>query len=501
MHSPARWKDDPDCGHLALDAFQTHYCTYIRAPRLLTLQKPLTDHPDERLAILALQAMELWLKVVANDVRAALAEMDNGEPPTHEPTKLLYRASELIRLLDRQCDLAESVLVHDLNLRIPVADRAEGLLSNQLSVLVRLTSELSHRIAPSDRQALSTHYAGLGYVGRFGAWSERYQRLLVQLFEPGTGQASEFARYLALDELLDLHQGVKGDWAPVGQVAEGLRATEDLNPDELMFIVVHQVFELWFRAMLHELDRILAVLLSDPPVVAEASRRMRRVVRTQQLLAEMIQIPTAMLPMDFFKFRSETRVVDGVTHERGLSPASGTESYQFRELEIVAGLKNSAAHQELLHGNPRMHTRFLTPAQANRLRQPSLPEAFARLLKLRGVDDVLALFRPADEPNPHADLAELADLLLEFDKFFQLWRVNHLTMVQSMIGRKSGTGFLGPEYLKETVGMGMQAEEDRLLRTPQIRPRFFEDLWEARTRMEGQGRAAPASGKPGEGDG
>jgi tryptophan 2,3-dioxygenase len=445
--------------------------------------------------------MELWLKVVVNDVRAALAELSKAEPQTYQPTKLLQRASKLVRLLDRQCDLTESALVFDLKLRIPLADRAEGLLSPQLSELVRLTVELNQRIDPADRQALAAPHAGLGYIGRFGPWAERYQRLLAHLFEPRSGQASEFVRYLALDELLDLHQGVKGDWAPPGQAAQRLGSTEDLSPDELMFIVVHQVFELWFRAMLHELDSTLEVLLSDPPVVAEASRRMRRVVRTQQFLAEMIHIPAAMLPTDFLKFRSQTRVVDGVAQERRLSPASGTESYQFRELEIVAGLKNSAAHQEFLHGNPRIHTRFLTPAQSDRRRHPSLPEAFARLLTLRGVEDVLVLFRPADEPNPHADLAELADLLLEFDKFFQLWRANHLTMVQSMIGRKSGTGFLGPEYLKETVGMGMQTDGDRLLRTPQIRPRFFEDLWEARTRMEGQARAAPASGKPGEGNG
>lgn len=53
-----------------------------------------------------------------------------------------------------------------------------------------------------------------------------------------------------------------------------------------------------------------------------------------------------------------------------------------------------------------------------------------------------------------------------------------------MIGRKSGTGFLGPEYLKETVGMGMQGDGDRLLQAPQIRPRFFENLWEVRTPMQ-----------------
>ena len=96
-----------------------------------------------------------------------------------------------------------------------------------------------------------------------------------------------------------------------------------------------------------------------------------------------------------------------------------------------------------------------------------------------------ALPRPAVQRLQFArDAADLAELLLEFDQFFQLWSVNHLTMVQSMIGRKSGTGFLGPECLKETVSMGMQGEDDRLLRMPQIRPRLFENLREVRTRMQ-----------------
>jgi tryptophan 2,3-dioxygenase len=198
----------------------------------------------------------------------------------------------------------------------------------------------------------------------------------------------------------------------------------------------------------------------------------------------MIHIPATMLPMDFLKFRNQTRVVDGVIQARGLSPASGTESYQFRELEIIAGLRQSVAYTEFLHGNQDMHIRFLTPRQEERLQEPSLSEAFHRLMAARGVRDLTQIFKPADSTNAHADLAELADLLLEFDEFFQLWRVNHLTMVQSMIGRKSGTGFLGPEYLKETVGMGMQGEDDRLLQTPQMRPRFFEELWEVRTRLQ-----------------
>jgi tryptophan 2,3-dioxygenase len=225
-------------------------------------------------------------------------------------------------------------------------------------------------------------------------------------------------------------------------------------------------------------------LIAQPPAIHGASYRLRHVIRIQQLLVEMIHTPATMLPMDFLTFREQTKSIDGTEHHRGLSPASGTESYQFRELEAIAGLRDNEAYSEFLNGNPKMHIRFMTPDLERRLQRPSLSEAFIRVVETRGIDDLADIFQPANNPNPHADLEEFADLLLEFDKLFQLWRVNHLTMVQSMIGRRSGTGFLGPEYLRETVGMGAQGADNRLLRTSQVRPRFFEDLWEVRTRLQ-----------------
>ena len=140
----------------------------------------------------------------------------------------------------------------------------------------------------------------------------------------------------------------------------------------------------------------------------------------------------------------------------------------------MAGLRDSVAYREFLEGNEDiMHIRFVTPAQEALLEQPSMAEMFDRLVRARKIADLRLISRPSDVENPNADLAELADLLLEFDQFFQLWRMNHLTMVQRMIGRKSGTGYLGPEYLRDTVGMGMQQEDDRPLRAPQMRPRFL----------------------------
>jgi len=228
-----------------------------------------------------------------------------------------------------------------------------------------------------------------------------------------------------------------------------------------MFIIVHQVFELWFRAIILELDSLLDDLNADPPNVRSAIKRIERVVRIQRLLVEMIHFPASMLPIDFLQFRNQEKIIDGKIHVRGLSPASGTESFQFREIEILGGLKHSVSFEEFLNGNQNMHIRFLTPRQEIRLEHASIPELFQRVLEHHGVKQLKTIFHPANSQNPYADLAQLADYFLEFDHFFQQWRMNHLTMVQSMIGRKSGTGFLGPEYLKETLGMGMQEDDDR----------------------------------------
>jgi tryptophan 2,3-dioxygenase len=168
----------------------------------------------------------------------------------------------------------------------------------------------------------------------------------------------------------------------------------------------------------------------------------------------------------------------------GLSPASGTESYQFREIEIVCGLRDDPVFQKYLAGSERLPVRLLTPRQRERLVQPTLPEAFRRALAARGLERYDALFTPADVPNPNLDLALLADTLLEFDEFFRFWRLGHLSMVEKMIGAKSGTGFLGPEYLAETAGLQLQTK-NRIFPDRQVRPRFFEELWEVRTRLSG----------------
>ena len=330
---------------------------------------------------------------------------------------------------------------------------------------------------------------------------------------PGT---PTYAEWLRLPELLALQNGPKAAWHEPEQPPAALMEPEGVSPDENLFIVVHQCFEIWFKVMLNHLDRTAAALTAgDVPL---ATRLVRRLVLLQQWLVQQIRMPATMLPLDFMRFRSQQKEEDGRVLVTGLSPASGTESYQFREVEILCGLRDDSAFRGYLAGasaecgvrsakcpaatadhqpptadcrpptagctasTGALPVRLLTPRQAERLREPTLMEAFQQVVRERGLHRLDDLFTPADVPNPHADLAGLADLLLDFDEFFRQWRLAHVSMVEKMIGARSGTGYLGPEYLQETAGLGIQ-KENRVLADHQVRPHFFEELWAVRSRL------------------
>ena len=490
MPKPAVWDDELECGHEVACAYQTHYCTYIRVPRLLTLQQP--QSPDELLLITVYQWHELWFKVLLTDLRAALAapSTGSGQAPTFEPVKLLRRGIELLRLCDAHADCAETILVRELGLTKAV--RAPGGLpaSDQFMALMVLSRRLS-RLPAAFRLKLAD--ALQEYTARFQSFRARYQRFAKATLAPQPpsraqhasggkrrGPTPAYAEWLRLPDLLNLQDGLKAAWAERGQPPTAFWKPENISPDEMMFIVVHQCFEVWFKVILDHVDRAIPLILRND--IAEATRLLRRVALIQRLLVQQIQIPATMLPLDFMRFRSQKREQDGKALYTGLSPASGTESYQFREIEIVCGLRDDPVFQKYLAGTDKLPIRLLTPRQRERLKQPTLPEAFRRAVERRGLPSFDALFTPANIPNPHADLAQLADTLIEFDEFFRFWRLSHVSMVEKMIGAKSGTGFLGPEYLMETAGIKVQ-EKNRVFEERQVRPRFFEELWAVRTRM------------------
>jgi tryptophan 2,3-dioxygenase len=225
--------------------------------------------------------------------------------------------------------------------------------------------------------------------------------------------------------------------------------------DELLFITVHQAYELWFKQLLHELSAVRDAMLDGPKgrEVWRAQQLLQRSHVIERLLIGQIDVLETMTPQDFGEFRSL------------LAPASGFQSVQFRELEFLSGAKD-----------PGFVARFRSPTDdersrlAARLAEPSLWDAYVDLLGSRGLavgdhEQVLAaLVKVAGDRANHDDLWQLAEDLLTHDELAGLWRARHVQMVERQIGTKSGTGgSTGAPYLRRRVPI-----------------RYFPLLWELR---------------------
>ena len=241
--------------------------------------------------------------------------------------------------------------------------------------------------------------------------------------------------------------------------------------DEMLFIIIHQVYELWFKELLHELDTIIERFNADQPLAAH--RLVRRCIEIERVLVDQIAVLETMMPTDFLAFRDH------------LMPASGFQSFQFREIEYISGLKD-ARFLRNYDPNSEEHARLEA-----RLSQPSLADAFYAMLRRRGFNlpevstasgdersansertqeeaeqqRISELKRIYQDAERHYELFLLTESLIEYDEMFSMWRLHHIKMVERMIGSKTGTGGSeGAAYLKKTVGR-----------------QFFPELWELRS--------------------
>jgi aminocarboxymuconate-semialdehyde decarboxylase len=244
-----------------------------------------------------------------------------------------------------------------------------------------------------------------------------------------------------------------------------------VHHDELLFIVVHQTYELWFKELLHDLDAVVANLRaaganpSSRDGVYEAARLLRRCTEIMRVLVEQFTILETMLPTHFLAFRGK------------LQPASGFQSEQFREIEFLCGLKDE---KMLRHHDLTDEARAILE---RRLQEESLRDVFFAALtslgKLRpfsvGATEtekfdarsraIHALY--LDERN-HRDWLDVCERLTEFDELVVGWRLRHIQMVERTIGARIGTGgSAGSSYLKLT-----------------LEKKFFPELWEARSILE-----------------
>lgn len=219
------------------------------------------------------------------------------------------------------------------------------------------------------------------------------------------------------------------------------------HPDELIFIVVHQASELWFKVILHEFDQLIARLEAFDAVGALTS--MQRVNVLVELVSTELSALDTLPPQRFAQFRGY------------LGSSSGSQSAQFRAIEATSGLREAhfmAALKE--HGE--------IPAVVQRaLDRPTLQELYLKLLEHEGV----TLDQVYHEPQ-HALLHMLAESFLAYEQGFGRWRFLHVQMVERIIGPDTGGtgGTLGSKYLMKTVGQ-----------------RFFPELWAVRARLYKRG--------------
>ncbi len=213
--------------------------------------------------------------------------------------------------------------------------------------------------------------------------------------------------------------------------------------DELLFITVHQAYELWFKQLLHELTAARDAMLDGPKGrrVWLARQLLQRSHVIERLLIAQIDVLETMTPQDFGEFRSS------------LAPASGFQSVQFRELEFLSGAKDQdfVARFRSLTDDERARL-------AARLAEPTLWDAYLDLLASRGLavgDDkeiLASLVSVASDRAHHDEEWQLAEDLLTHDELAGLWRARHVQMVERQIGTKSGTGgSSGAPYLRSRV--------------------------------------------------
>ena len=266
------------------------------------------------------------------------------------------------------------------------------------------------------------------------------------LIQP-TERSTTYATYLKVRELLDLQEPL----------------TVPPQHDEMLFIIIHQVYELWFKQILHETKRAIHAVASDQLLMF--SRVASRIKTIQTILTSQVEILETMTPIDFNAFRDR------------LNPASGFQSYQFRELEYRLGAKEPAYLK--FHAHDPKATAILTQA----LKEPGLYDHFLQLLARRGFAlpaellqrDVSTPYQASEavlaaavkiyrEADAYYDLYSALESLIDLDEGLLLWRQRHVAMVERMIGNRRGTGVSsGVKYLSQTLSK-----------------RFFPEIWDAR---------------------
>lgn len=269
------------------------------------------------------------------------------------------------------------------------------------------------------------------------------------LVEPGP-QSLTYNSYLKIDQLLGLQSKVA--FPP--------------QHDETLFIIIHQVYELWFKQILCELDEVSEGLGQDQTM--RAFKAIKRITTIQNILVQQIDILETMTPNDFNLFRDR------------LNPASGFQSYQFRMVEFKLGMKEDG-YLKFFKFQPAA-----LAALTDAFKEPTIYDALFHFMARRGfdipsevlnrdpsiphvshpkvVEEMTKVYR---DSTSHSEMYLLLEALLDVDEKLEIWRYRHVAMVKRMIGTRIGTGgSTGAKYLATTLSK-----------------RAFPEIWELRNHL------------------
>jgi tryptophan 2,3-dioxygenase len=272
-----------------------------------------------------------------------------------------------------------------------------------------------------------------------------------QIVEPDKNTLT-YEKYLKISELLDLQKTL----------------AVPAEHDEMLFIIIHQAYELWFKQLIHEANQCCASL--DQGHLMRVLHVLKRMSTIQKVLVHQIDILETMPPDDFSRFRNL------------LNPASGFQSCQFRTVEFMLGAKDPRYLRFFEH-DPALKAKLEAAIAA-----PTLYDHFFKMLASRGYDvprealerdvtqgykrfpGVVNLYHEIyTNPYEHGDVYFLLETLLDVDENFLVWRQRHVNMVERVIGSKMGTGgSSGADYLRSTLSK-----------------RFFPEIWEVRNLITG----------------
>ncbi len=282
-----------------------------------------------------------------------------------------------------------------------------------------------------------------------------------------TPETTPQAMMAAAPRPIEAHHLTYNDYLRVPELLQLQRPQS--NPphhDEMLFIVIHQAYELWFKLVLHELEQARAYLNEDEPL--RARHFLERVVAIVRLLVDQIHIVETMQPIDFLWFRDH------------LMPASGFQSLQFREVEFFCGIKDGR-YCSFFDSRPEMREQlearlvgddlrtvawrmlgrsgYQIPAEGCDPAQRDEPEVLAKTIA--GIVPIL------EQPDRHLAASLLLESLISLDEQLALWREHHVRVVARVIGWRAGTGgSSGVDYLKSTTSK-----------------MAFPELWAARTQL------------------